>query len=42
MRLIRRPKEPEWNPTTLHVTIGFKTAPQAWRDYLYWNIELEN
>jgi 5-methylcytosine-specific restriction endonuclease McrA len=41
MRLIRHPKEPDWVPTMLHITIGFRTAPQAWRDYLYWNIELE-
>lgn len=41
MRLRRRPKEPEWVPTMLHITIGFKAAPQAWRDYFYWNIELE-
>ncbi len=42
MRLIRPPKEPEWVPTMLHITIGFKAAPQAWRDYIYWNIELES
>ncbi len=41
MRLIRKPREPDWVPTMLHITIGFRTAPQAWRDYLYWNIELE-
>lgn len=41
MKLIRRPREPEWVPTMLHITIGFRTAPQAWRDYLYWNVELE-
>lgn len=41
MGLIRQPKEPEWIPTMLHITIGFRTAPQAWRDYFYWNIELE-
>ena len=42
MALIRRPKEPEWIPSMLHITIGFRNAPQAWRDYLYWNIELES
>jgi hypothetical protein len=42
MRLIRHPGEPEWIPTMLHITIGFRAAPQAWRDYLYWNIELES
>jgi 5-methylcytosine-specific restriction endonuclease McrA len=42
MRLIRQPREPEWIPAILHITIGLRTAPQAWRDYLYWNIELES
>ncbi len=41
MRLIRPPQQPEWVPTLLHVSIGFKTAPDAWRDYLYWSVELE-
>ena len=42
MRLIRKPREPEWVPTMVHITIGIRSAPQAWRDYLYWNIELES
>jgi len=41
MNLVRRPKEPEWIPSMLHIRIGFRTAPQAWRDFLYWNVELE-
>jgi 5-methylcytosine-specific restriction endonuclease McrA len=41
MHLIRQPREPSWVPTVLHVTIGLRTAPEAWRDYLYWNVELE-
>ncbi len=42
MRLIRPAKEPDWVPTMLHITIGIRSAPDAWRDYLYWNIELES
>ncbi len=42
MRLIRHPKEPEWVPASLHITIGFRSAPQAWCDYVYWNVELES
>lgn len=42
MRLIRRPGEPAWVPSMLRITIGFRAAPEAWRDYLYWNVELEN
>jgi 5-methylcytosine-specific restriction endonuclease McrA len=41
MRLIRHPKEPEWVPSVLHITVGFQSAPESWRDYLYWNLELE-
>ncbi|RLB31673.1 MAG: HNH endonuclease, partial [Deltaproteobacteria bacterium] len=31
---------PEWLPA-LKITLGLKVMPQSWRDYLYWNIELE-
>jgi 5-methylcytosine-specific restriction endonuclease McrA len=41
MHLIRHPKEPEWVPAMLQITIGLKSAPEAWRDFFYWNIELE-
>jgi 5-methylcytosine-specific restriction endonuclease McrA len=41
MKLIRQPREPDWVPTMLHVTIGFRSTPQSWRDYVYWNVELE-
>jgi len=41
MKLIRRPKEPDWVPSALHIAIGFKSTPESWRDYFYWNIELE-
>jgi 5-methylcytosine-specific restriction endonuclease McrA len=41
MRLIRAPKEPDWVPSMLHLTIGFRSAPDSWRDYFYWNVELE-
>ncbi len=41
MRLIRRPKEPDWVPSMLHITFGFRSAPESWRDYFYWNVELE-
>ena len=41
MKLIRQPKEPAWVPSMLKITIGLRTTPDAWRDYLYWNVELE-
>ncbi len=40
MTLIRRPIEPQWVPS-LSLTLVFKNAPESWRDYLYWNVELE-
>jgi 5-methylcytosine-specific restriction endonuclease McrA len=39
MRLIRRPVRPSWVPA-LRITIGIREVPTAWRDYLYWNMEL--
>ena len=40
MKLIRRPTEPHWLPA-FHVTFRLKAPPDSWRDYLYWNIELD-
>jgi 5-methylcytosine-specific restriction endonuclease McrA len=39
MRLIRPPVKPRWMPVVT-LTIGIKNAPLSWRDYLYWNVEL--
>jgi len=40
MTLRKTPKRPKWN-MSIRLTIGLKQAPESWRDYLYWNIELE-
>jgi 5-methylcytosine-specific restriction endonuclease McrA len=40
MRLIKKPIRPKWTPT-ITITIGIKNAPESWRDYLYWNVELD-
>ena len=40
MRLIKKPVEPTWVPS-LNLTLVFRNAPDSWRDYLYWNVELE-
>jgi 5-methylcytosine-specific restriction endonuclease McrA len=40
MKLIRKPGRPEWLPI-LKITLSFKHMPQSWRDYIYWNVELE-
>lgn len=39
MGLIRKPSCPSWVPA-VRVTIGVNRIPAAWRDYLYWNVEL--
>ncbi|HEX9757674.1 MAG TPA: HNH endonuclease [Nitrospiria bacterium] len=41
MKLIKKPEKPNWQPS-LTITIGIKNAPESWRDYLYWNLELDN
>jgi len=40
MKLIGKPSIPEWLPA-LKITLGLRVMPTSWRDYLYWNIELE-
>ena len=37
---MKRPTEPHWLPA-FHVTFRLKSPPETWRDYLYWNIELD-
>ncbi len=40
MRVIRPPRRPTRAPT-VRITIGLRNAPDSWRDYLYWNVELD-
>jgi 5-methylcytosine-specific restriction endonuclease McrA len=41
MQLIRMPRRPEKAPA-IRITIGLRDAPESWRDYLYWNMELDD
>jgi 5-methylcytosine-specific restriction endonuclease McrA len=41
MRLVRHPRRPEKAPA-LRITIGLRHAPDSWRDYLYWNVSLDD
>jgi 5-methylcytosine-specific restriction endonuclease McrA len=41
MTLLREPKKPAASPI-FRVTFGMKRTPEAWRDWLYWNVTLEN
>ena len=40
MRLLRAPRRPDSAPA-IRLTIGLRNAPDSWRDYLYWNVELD-
>ena len=40
MQLIKQPVEPKWLPHVT-ITIGIRSTPESWRDYLYWNVELD-
>ncbi len=41
MRVIRPPRRPT-RPPAVRLTFGVRDAPNSWRDYLYWNIELDD
>ena len=41
MRVIRAPKRPT-RPPRVRMTFGVRNAPESWRDYLYWNVELDD
>jgi 5-methylcytosine-specific restriction endonuclease McrA len=41
MHLIRIPRRPDSAPA-IRITIGLRQAPDSWRDYLYWNLELDD
>ena len=28
--------------TAIRITVGLRHAPESWRDYLYWNAELDD
>jgi hypothetical protein len=38
--LRRRPKRPAALPS-LTISLGIHRAPPSWRDYLYWDVQLE-
>jgi 5-methylcytosine-specific restriction endonuclease McrA len=40
MSLIRPARRPDAAPA-IRITIGLRQAPESWRDYLYWNLELD-
>lgn len=43
MRLIRHPRRPDKAPALrIKIGIGLRNAPESWRDYIYWNVSLDD
>jgi 5-methylcytosine-specific restriction endonuclease McrA len=43
MRLVRTPRRPDSAPAIrMTIKFGLRNAPESWRDYLYWNVELDD
>jgi len=40
MRPLRPPLRPAWLPA-VQITVSWRNAPDAWRDYLYWTVSLD-
>ena len=38
--LVCTPRRPDSAPA-IRITVGLRDAPESWRDYLYWNVELD-
>ena len=41
MTLLRQPKRPTKTAVLLRISLGLRTVPNSWRDFLYWTVELE-
>lgn len=41
MTLLRTARKPKPSPL-LRIGVGLKKAPASWRDFLYWNVALED
>ena len=43
MKLQRHPRRPDSAPAIrMTIKFGITKAPDSWRDYLYWNVELDD
>ena len=36
------PSQSEGGTTSIRITFGLRNAPESWRDYVYWNVELDD
>jgi 5-methylcytosine-specific restriction endonuclease McrA len=41
MHLVKVPKRPDSHAIRVTLKIGLRSTPESWRDYLYWNMELD-
>jgi 5-methylcytosine-specific restriction endonuclease McrA len=41
LHLIRQPRRPDKAPA-IRITFKLNTAPESWRDYIYWHVELDD
>jgi 5-methylcytosine-specific restriction endonuclease McrA len=41
MHLVKVPKRPDSHAIRINIKIGLRSTPESWRDYLYWNLELD-
>lgn len=41
LKLPKKPIKPDWVPFLI-ITISSRSVPGSWRDYLYWNLELQD
>lgn len=39
--LLRRTPRPPMNTPAFRLSLGYRKAPENWRDYLYWNVSLD-
>jgi 5-methylcytosine-specific restriction endonuclease McrA len=41
MHLVKVPRRPDSHTILVRIKVGLRSTPESWRDYLYWNMELD-
>jgi 5-methylcytosine-specific restriction endonuclease McrA len=41
MHLVKVPRRPDSHMMRVTIKVGLRSTPESWRDYLYWNMELD-
>ena len=42
MKLLRPPRRPDVRPAVRIIKFELNIAPESWRDFLYWHVELDD